>query len=181
MVFFENYLLRKALQLNLTEWCVYVMSKTDGTIDGLSDKLGIDQEKVDSILTDLKIRGLYDLKTEKIETNIIESYRSLFIQDTSNLQEYTDVYFKWHRQIAEPNYNAVEASFMKKIKVYFDRAYGVNGVATFAKMLSMWDMLDDFTQKQRKVQQIYSNLGNIISVLREKSKKNSSYKELLKR
>lgn len=76
--------------------------------------------------------------------------------------------------------NGLEGKALKQIRDYLIKVSQNKGmpdnncVSSFKYILSNWDKLDNFTQKQVKLSQINSNLTNIINQLKNGTRKQSS-------
>lgn len=94
------------------------------------------------------------------------------------LKEFTSAYFEFYeaRVGVKPPYGAVDGKFMKSITKYIcdqckelgtlEKTPEQIAVDSWKMILSRWDWLPDFLQNQLKVQQIFSNLTNIIPHVR---------------
>lgn len=99
----------------------------------------------------------------------------------------TKIYFEWFEKLSgvKPNFNSVEGSSLKKIINYFkilNKDNKVEGEGNefdevtkmFQFILTNWNLIDTFYQKQTKLQQINSNLQNIINDIKNGHKRKST-------
>lgn len=99
----------------------------------------------------------------------------------------TTIYFDWFEKLSgvKPNFNSVEGASLKKIINYFkilNKDNKVEGEGNefeevtkmFQFILTNWNLIDTFYQKQTKLQQINSNLQNIINDIKNGHKRKST-------
>ena len=102
----------------------------------------------------------------------------------------TTIYFDWFKKLSgvNPNFNAAEGSAMKKIINYFrilnkdNKVEGeenefVEVTNMFKFILTNWNLIEEFYQKQTKLTQINSNLQNIINDIKNGHKRKSNSKD----
>ena len=102
----------------------------------------------------------------------------------------TEIYFEWFEKLSgvKPKFDAIDGASLKKIISYFksihhDANDGTDEFQEVTKMFSIiflkWETIDPFYQKQTKLNQINSNLQNIINDIKNKHtvKRNASSKD----
>ena len=102
----------------------------------------------------------------------------------------TEIYFEWFEKLSgvKPKFDAIDGASLKKIISYFksihhDANDGTDEFQEVTKMFSIiflkWETIDPFYQKQTKLNQINSNLQNIINDIKNKhtSRRNANSKD----
>ena len=102
----------------------------------------------------------------------------------------TEIYFEWFEKLSgvKPKFDAIDGASLKKIISYFksihhDANDGTDEFQEVTKMFSIiflkWETIDPFFQKQTKLNQINSNLQNIINDIKNKhtSRRNANSKD----
>ena len=102
----------------------------------------------------------------------------------------TEIYFEWFEKLSgvKPKFDAIDGASLKKIISYFksihhDANDGTDEFQEVTKMFSIiflkWEKIDPFYQKQTKLNQINSNLQNIINDIKNKhtSRRNANSKD----
>lgn len=102
----------------------------------------------------------------------------------------TEIYFEWFEKLSgvKPKFDAIDGASLKKIISYFKSIHhdANDGTDEFQEVTKMfyfifqkWDLIDPFYQKQTKLNQINSNLQNIINDIKNKHtvKRNASSKD----
>ena len=101
-----------------------------------------------------------------------------------------EIYFEWFEKLSgvKPKFDAIDGASLKKIISYFksihhDANDGTDEFQEVTKMFSIiflkWETIDPFYQKQTKLNQINSNLQNIINDIKNKhtSRRNANSKD----
>ena len=102
----------------------------------------------------------------------------------------TEIYFEWFEKLSgvKPKFDAIDGASLKKIISYFksihrDANDQTDEFEEVTKMFSIiflkWETIDPFFQKQTKLNQINSNLQNIINDIKNKhtSRRNANSKD----
>lgn len=102
----------------------------------------------------------------------------------------TEIYFEWFEKLSgvKPKFDAIDGASLKKIISYFksihhDANDGTDEFEEVTKMFSIiflkWETIDPFFKKQTKLNQINSNLQNIINDIKNKhtSRRNANSKD----
>ena len=102
----------------------------------------------------------------------------------------TEIYFNWFEKLSgvKPKFDAIDGASLKKIISYFksihrDANDQTDEFEEVTKMFSIiflkWETIDPFYQKQTKLNQINSNLQNIINDIKNKhtSRRNANSKD----
>ena len=102
----------------------------------------------------------------------------------------TEIYFEWFEKLSgvKPKFDAIDGASLKKIISYFksihrDANDQTDEFEEVTKMFSIiflkWETIDPFFQKQTKLNQINSNLQNIINDIKNKHtvKRNANSKD----
>ena len=102
----------------------------------------------------------------------------------------TEIYFEWFEKLSgvKPKFDAIDGASLKKIISYFksihrDANDQTDEFEEVTKMFSIiflkWETIDPFYQKQTKLNQINSNLQNIINDIKNKhtSRRNANSKD----
>lgn len=100
-----------------------------------------------------------------------------------------DIYFDWFKSYSgvKPKFTAIDGLAMKRIIIYFKMLNKENkgeGEDEFTEVTNMfsfifakWDLVEPFHQKQTKLNQIESNLQNIINDIKNGHKRKSNTKD----